>query len=138
MRKESQARLSRKEAWASEHGLKLSQGDVCLRRLLGKHCLEYKSSAFQRCPLHMLKRADHVTVWVTGGRAVLYLSQPYRFFEEDRDELESLAAEYGLAWTIDPAAAWHNPPSVTGVVVWNPEYYAYEVSHLTGGSEKVA
>lgn len=120
---------ARQRAWARQHGLRYVS-HPCLSKLLGERCNDERSrdAAEPACALHRPPHPDHDTMWRKGsGRLpVLYLSQPYDWSAEDARETAAVCEDRGLAWTVDPAAAWHYPGHVAGVVIWNPVHYTYE------------
>lgn len=120
---------ARRDAWAQAHGLRYV-AHPCLSKLLGHRCkaeggLDYWGPG---CALHRPPHPDHDTMWraAESRSPSVYLNQPYDWSDQDARETAAVCEDHGLAWVADPAAAWHYPGHVAGIVIWNPGRYDYQ------------
>ncbi len=94
--------------------LKLSKGRECVRRLLGKQCVDgYQYSKCECRP----PWSDHATMWTRDGKAYCYIFQPYGWNESKAQDLTRFCEKHGLTYSVDPESSWHRPGSTTLIVI---------------------
>ncbi|MEW6770444.1 MAG: hypothetical protein AB1330_03525 [Bacillota bacterium] len=101
-----------RDAWAKRHGLKQTNGHVCVRRLLAGRC--------NRMNCIFPPANDHHSLWLRGGKPAVYVFQPYGLSHEQLCALVGFAEEHGLRLRVDTFPAWHFPGAVLCVELWLP------------------
>lgn len=101
-----------KQQWAEKYGVRQArQTTYCVCRLIGKQCRHGGSSD---CP-HAVPEADHPSLWLRKGKAVVLVSQPYQISNPER--LGVFCRERDLRCMICTWPAWHRPGSVLHVEI---------------------
>ena len=79
---------------------------LCLRRLLGKQCLQCSPAHDFWCEPHLPPGADHITMWRSGRRVWALVSQPYGMPGEQMQVLADLCDRYGFRFYVAAATPW--------------------------------
>jgi len=96
------------ETFARSRGLKRSDGHACIERLLGHRCHGIHSGP---------PAGDHDTLWLKGGKPVLYLAQPYGLGWDKMRELIAFCLRHGLRADVDVWPSFHFPAHVISVYI---------------------
>ena len=93
--------------------LRRTTGDICVQRLLGRHC---RTGYGKSCECHP-PWSDHATMWIRNGKAYCYIFQPYGWNELKAQDLTRFCEKHGLTFSVDPESSWHRPGSTTLIVI---------------------
>lgn len=100
--------------YAKKYGLKLSNGRICLARLLGKKCDYHSDHSGIPC---RPPGADHDSLWLKDGKPYVYVSQPYGLSAREMRELVSMCDRHGLEAYASAWPSWHFPGAVLTVEI---------------------
>lgn len=104
------ARASRKDwkqQYALAHGLKESPvGKACISRVIGTQCSSHTGRWGVEGPCRP-PGADHVSLWLRGGKPYVYVFQPYGLDNRTLVQLMEFCQKWGLVCDISSLASWH-------------------------------
>ena len=96
---------ARMEAWAKAHGVRKSNGHICINRITGKRC--EKHCAGIRPP--SARASENVSLWLQNGKPSVLVSQPYRLTMTDLKEIIAFCEEHGVVFRIGAKDSWKFP-----------------------------
>lgn len=105
----------RREDYQRAGGLKQSEGQVCVQRLLGNQCHRYSHPYREGDCECDPPGADHQTLWLKDGQPFVYLSQPYPLGLETLRKTVRFCDRFDLDMVISTWPSWHYPGNVLSV-----------------------
>lgn len=114
------------KGFADAYGVKETTGAICLRRLVGKHCLVGGPNLNLLCdgcggvqPQGHSYR-DHVRGWTRKGKLVCITSEPYYIGRDQMEDLMRIEDEFGLhVWV--RGDSFYNPGRTMLVMIYTDE-----------------
>ncbi|MEW5933419.1 MAG: hypothetical protein AB1816_07550, partial [Bacillota bacterium] len=100
-----------RESWQRRRGdVRMSAGHVCVARLLRGRCTNWSPFRGETCesPPCIPPGADHVELYVSGGRPQVFVSQPYDLGWNTLVRLVQFCLRWGLAADVS-TESWHFP-----------------------------
>lgn len=94
--------------WIEKHKVKPTRGDICIARLINKHCTLENSVGFY---------FDHAQLWLKDGKPYIFTFQPYELDNKRMKQLVEYCEKYGLEFVMHTTPAFHFPSAVLWIEV---------------------